>query len=952
MLGTGQSKHNTHTGQTTVRQGDMLIDGILKVRSDLEVGGNLSVDGTINLTDVTVDGNLTINPPNCLNTDCINPATPATGIEINNEYKLPIVKGTSNQVLTQIDALGNCEFSDIPNSSTTIPLDWRLLWYGQGRTNPYNTFVFNSLVGGSPIGPPPTLNNSNFLRDAILYQESSGRFEVTYDGSNNVTLQFKFTYLNNLIQVDGFTENLVYTNSFTGFFKITHYIYNLFSTASPYPLLYSLVTLEINDPSNTSNRYLASWIGENFTTQNGLFPDTSGVPINNTSITQYDLQVSPSFGGTSSVNFYPSGINVWIGADYRVTASGGVGGVVTNPLTENLVLGGFSIIEPLGAVSPSLNIDQLDNTKDIKLKVAGLPNITIKDLNTQFNKNIDLDSNDIINGNDVKSNQVSVDTLTSKSGGNITVNKNVNIGTKSIIDGANNIIDFLGGNMTLLNTSPTNSIAIAAQKDVLINAFNEIKISNPPTSTRLSITPTTSTLSNDLVQLTANNGVSINETTSNMFVAVVSSRVFIAQSNDPSPPTQIASFEPTLIELKQDLRIQESIIYVKPNTMPIFFISDTTYIFVGSRNTSNSYTLPDNCKICGLGKNNSSINYNGGSTLFSSVDNNLEVCNITLTSSNIAGKLFDLSNVAQNRTINFTGLQIRNTKNGMLIDGYDLIDFNNCIFTYFETGSLTPIGINISNGSKVQLSSCEFLRWFQEGGVPASTFFNGNMLQFTGILNALNLNGSFFHPQYDQNGIDLSAVSSVLEGTITSNTFIDINLNSPTFQVLVPPIPSIAANYVIESNSIYPNLKSQVTYVLSAVNTTATDLSVNNPNVINHNNLALPLTIQFATIGTNGLITYTKKRSANFMIVATCNLELVAGTNNRIGLGLFVNGSAVPLAYSYVNLSASGTANQKPATLSFTGQANLNDTFQLSVFNATASNNVIVNDVNFAGIEI
>ena len=44
--------------------------------------------------------------------------------------------------------------------------------------------------------------------------------------------------------------------------------------------------------------------------------------------------------------------------------------------------------------------------------------------------------------------------------------------------------------------------------------------------------------------------------------------------------------------------------------------------------------------------------------------------------------------------------------------------------------------------------------------------------------------------------------------------------------------------------------------------------------------------------------------------------------------------------------------NQKSATLSFTGQANFNDTFQLSVYNATANNNVIVSDVNFAGIEI
>jgi hypothetical protein len=69
------------------------------------------------------------------------------------------------------------------------------------------------------------------------------------------------------------------------------------------------------------------------------------------------------------------------------------------------------------------------------------------------------------------------------------------------------------------------------------------------------------------------------------------------------------------------------------------------------------------------------------------------------------------------------------------------------------------------------------------------------------------------------------------------------------------------------------------------------------------------------------------------MIVASCNLELVAGINNRIGLGLFVNGVEVPLAYSFVNLSASGSANQKSVTLSFTGTANQNDTFQFETIN-------------------
>jgi len=400
------------------------------------------------------------------------------------------------------------------------------------------------------------------------------------------------------------------------------------------------------------------------------------------------------------------------------------------------------------------------------------------------------------------------------------------------------------------------------------------------------------------------------------------------------------------------LNIHDKIIYVPPNQMPTSFIADYTYIFVNSRTTANSYTLPANCKIMGTGKNNSTINYTGAGSLFTTTDNNLSITDITLTSSNNAGILLTASNVAKNKTINFTGLQIRNSKNGMDITGYDLIDFNNCIFTYFESGSLSPIGVKITDASKVQLSSTEFLRWFQEGGTPATTFFNGNMLEFVNVLNALNINGCFFHPQYDQNGIDLSAVSSVIEGTITSNTFIDINLNTPTFNVLNIPT-AIATNYVVEGNSIYPNLRANLTYVFSGVNATNTILSGgSNPNVINTGGLAIALTSQFSSISAGGLATYLKKRSANFLITASANLQVIAGgAGQRVGLGLRVNGVDIPNGYSFVTLDSAGT-EPKQTTLNFTGVANQNDTFELTIFNASGNNDVLVSDVNFAGIEI
>ena len=73
------------------------------------------------------------------------------------------------------------------------------------------------------------------------------------------------------------------------------------------------------------------------------------------------------------------------------------GGSVTNPLTSDLKLDGYSIIEELASLSPSLNIDQLNNTKDIKLKVAGISKVDIKNNEIQLNENLNMNSNEIKN---------------------------------------------------------------------------------------------------------------------------------------------------------------------------------------------------------------------------------------------------------------------------------------------------------------------------------------------------------------------------------------------------------------------------------------------------------------------------------------------------------------------------------------------------------------------------
>jgi hypothetical protein len=62
-----------------------------------------------------------------------------------------------------------------------------------------------------------------------------------------------------------------------------------------------------------------------------------------------------------------------------------------------LKLGGFAIIEPLTAVSPALNIDQLDPAKKIELKVGGVAKVVVKSGEVELKENLNMDNNEIKN---------------------------------------------------------------------------------------------------------------------------------------------------------------------------------------------------------------------------------------------------------------------------------------------------------------------------------------------------------------------------------------------------------------------------------------------------------------------------------------------------------------------------------------------------------------------------
>mgnify|MGYP001545258152 CR=1 FL=1 len=108
------------------------------------------------------------------------------------------------------------------------------------------------------------------------------------------------------------------------------------------------------------------------------------------------------------------------------------------------------------------------NFLTLKSHTAGLNNIIIKDLNTTFEKNLQ-------------------------------------IGTNKILDTLNNSIDFIGGDMNLLNTSLTNRIVIASQNNIDVLANNQIKLQVPNVSGNNVVITSTDTSLNQALNKNNNN---------------------------------------------------------------------------------------------------------------------------------------------------------------------------------------------------------------------------------------------------------------------------------------------------------------------------------------------------------------------------------------------------------------------------------------------------------------
>lgn len=288
--------------------------------------------------------------------------------------------------------------------------------------------------------------------------------------------------------------------------------------------------------------------------------------------------------------------------------------------------------------------------------------------------------------------------------------------------------------------------------------------------------------------------------------------------------------------------------------LPATLVANTTYIIRGSITQTTAVTCTvEGVSIVGHDRFVDKITWtpSAGTIMLTITDVNFTIGEICLSATNTGTSLisatnFNASNYNSGRikVLTILNCQFRNAFDLLDVNGYDLVDIQQSLFWYCQS---TNFGVRLTNTSKTEITSCEFVRWFAETNTAFAEWsivtaynagdkviFNGKfynalqantgqipslgapnwetfgyattpMIDFvdgTSNFGATNISTSLVHPQDLQQGIRIDPQSTTGFGTLASNTFITTGL-SPNKQIdtLTLTGTSGTANIIVNGNT-------------------------------------------------------------------------------------------------------------------------------------------------------
>lgn len=368
--------------------------------------------------------------------------------------------------------------------------------------------------------------------------------------------------------------------------------------------------------------------------------------------------------------------------------------------------------------------------------------------------------------------------------------------------------------------------------------------------------------------------------------------------------------------------------------LPATLAANTTYVIRGTISTNSPIAVTNSgCSIVGIDRNRDKLVWTGltGTTMLTITDVDFDLEGLWL-SSTITGSVLieadnhdvteDAYNYGRNKILTITNCQFRNCFDIAFIEGFDLVDINNSLFFYVQAPNF---GVKFLNTSKIEITSCELIRWFDEESLPTpASYANGSMIEILpnaggpGI-GAINISGCIIHPQQTQNGIEINTGSTTGFGTIAANTFVNVGLTSGEVFLGDALTPANGAyseteclKYDIFSNQGLPN---SIAYGSFYDTTGGVDtLTGGTTSWIPVQYGAIPVAsgsqrISFSNPATNrGLLTYNGTKSILAQVSVSITYNDITGGTDTYNFGLSKNGLAAPQTASIISSQASGGA--------------------------------------------
>lgn len=348
-----------------------------------------------------------------------------------------------------------------------------------------------------------------------------------------------------------------------------------------------------------------------------------------------------------------------------------------------------------------------------------------------------------------------------------------------------------------------------------------------------------------------------------------------------------------------------SIVEVKQaSDLPATLAANTTYFIRGSVTFSTAITVTnDGCAIVGEDRNKDKLIWGGaaGTTGITVTDVDFELRNLFLSSTTTGSTILEADNFdaagfndGRIKVFSIFDCQFRDCYDIASFEGWDLIDISNTLFWYVKAPNF---GLKFLNSSKVEISSCEFIRWFDESTIPApSGYATCPMVEFLPNaggpgFGAVNFSGCIIHPQQTQDGIRVASGSTIgAGGTIAANTFVGANL---TTGLKFFPDPGTGGyslaeclRYDITTNQGLPDSAAYVLMTMSAAGSVI-PMPQATPIPIDLNGNGVVTNSQRFSGTAAGQITYDGLKSIYASIVATLSIDKLGGGSDAYTFSLW-----------------------------------------------------------------